>query len=123
VLVLSFGVIGLFLKKNFFLMSVRIIAMDREKIRETLQKHHTVLEQRFGVGTLSVFGSVARNEAGPGSDIDLLVEFNRPVGYFGLFELQDFLESLLGCKVDLGTRESLKPRIRDSVIGECIRVA
>jgi predicted nucleotidyltransferase len=52
-----------------------------------------------------------------------VVEFDRPVGYFGLFALQDHLESLLGCKVDLGTLNGLKPRIRARVIGECVRVA
>ena len=57
------------------------------------------------------------------SDVDLLVEFDRPVGYFGLFALQDHLESLLGCKVDLGTPGSLKPRIRERMMGECVRVA
>jgi predicted nucleotidyltransferase len=53
----------------------------------------------------------------------MLVEFGRPVGYFGLFALQDHLESLLGRKVDLGTPNSLKPLIRARVLGECVRVA
>jgi predicted nucleotidyltransferase len=54
--------------------------------------------------------------------VDLLVEFDGPVGYFGLFALQDHLEAILGCKVDLGTRDSLKPRIRERVLGECVNV-
>jgi uncharacterized protein len=45
----------------------------------------------------------SRDEANPASDIDLLVEFDRPVGLFGLFALQDRLEEIFGCKVDLGT--------------------
>jgi len=84
--------------------------------------HRAELEQQYGVRSLSLFGSVARDEDGPASDVDLLVEFDRPVGYFGLFALQDHLESLLGCKVDLGTSDSLKRRIRDRVMGECVRV-
>ncbi len=55
---------------------------------------------------------MARDQATAASDVDLLVEFDRPVGYFGLLALQDHLESLFGCKVDLGTPGSLKPRIR-----------
>jgi uncharacterized protein len=55
--------------------------------------------------------------------VDLLVEFNRPVGYFGLFALQDYLETLLGCPVDLGTSESLKPYIKERIMGEIIHVA
>jgi hypothetical protein len=75
------------------------------------------------VQSLSLFGSVARGEACPASDVDLLVEFDRPVGYFTLFALQDYLEAFLCCKVDLGTPHSLKPRIREHVMGECVRVA
>jgi len=70
-----------------------------------------------------LFGPVARNKATAVSDMDLLVEFNRPVGYFGLFALQNYLEKLLGCPVDLGTLDSLKPYIRERVMGELIRVA
>jgi predicted nucleotidyltransferase len=97
--------------------------MNCEKVRQVLQEHRSELSTKYGVRSLSLFGSAARNEASSSSDVDLLVEFDRPVGYFGLFALQDRLESLLGCKVDLGTPNSLKPRIRERVMGECIRVA
>ena len=65
-----------------------------------------------------MFGSAAQNQATDSSDIEFLVDFNRPVGYFGLFALQDRLEELLGCSVDLGTSASLKPRIRSRVLAE-----
>lgn len=68
------------------------------------------------------FGSVVRKEATAASDVDLLVEFNRPVGYFGLFALQDYLENLLGCPVNLGTPDSLKPYIKERLMGELSRV-
>ncbi len=97
--------------------------MKRDQIRQILQLHRADLKQKYGVRSLSLFGSVVRDEDGPTSDVDLLAEFDRPVGYFGLFALQDYLESLLGCKVDLGTPDSLKPRIRDRVMRECVRVA
>ena len=81
------------------------------------------MAERFGVQSLTLFGSVARDEATAKSDVDLLVEFNRPVGYFGLFALQDYLEQLLGCPVDLGTPDSLKPYLRERIQGELLRVA
>ena len=56
------------------------------------------------------------------SDVDLLVEFNAPEGLFGLFALQDYLESLLGCPVDKSTPDSLKPRIRARVLQEMVHV-
>ena len=89
---------------------------------QILRQKNTELTKQFGVKSLSLFGSVARDEATSTSDVDLLVEFNRPVGYFGLFALQDYLENLLGCPVDLGTPDSLKPYIRERVMGDLIHV-
>jgi len=96
--------------------------MQQDVVLQILKQKNAEMTKQFGVKTLSIFGSVARNEATFTSDVDLLVEFDRPVGYFGLFALQDYLEKLLGCSVDLGTPDSLKPRIREHVMGELIRV-
>ena len=96
--------------------------MKQDAIVQILKQKNAELVKRFGVKSLSLFGSVAGNEATSASDVDLLVEFNRPVGYFGLFALQDYLEKLLGCPVDLGTPDSLKPYIKERVMGEMIRV-
>jgi predicted nucleotidyltransferase len=97
-------------------------SMKQDAVIQILKQKNAELTNQFGVKSLLLFGSVARNEATAASDIDLLVEFNRPVGYFGLFALQDYLEKLLGCSVDLGTPNSLKPYIRDRIMGELIRV-
>jgi predicted nucleotidyltransferase len=97
--------------------------MKQDAVLQLLKQKNAEMERKFGVKSLLLFGSVARDEATPASDVDLLVEFNRPVGYFGLFALQDYLEKLLGCSVDLGTPDSLKPYIRERVMGELIRVA
>ncbi|MEO7838044.1 MAG: nucleotidyltransferase family protein [Anaerolineales bacterium] len=96
--------------------------MKQDVVIKILKQKNAEMTTQFGVKSLLLFGSVARNEATTTSDVDLLVEFNRPVGYFGLFALQDYLEKLLGCSVDLGTPDSLKPRIRERVMGELIRV-
>jgi uncharacterized protein len=96
--------------------------MKQDVVLQILKQKNTELTKQFGVKSLLLFGSVARNDATSTSDVDLLVEFNRPVGYFGLFALQDYLEKLLGCPVDLGTPDSLKPYIKERVMGELIRV-
>jgi uncharacterized protein len=96
--------------------------MKQEVVLQILKQKSAEMTKQFGVKSLLLFGSVARNEASVTSDVDLLVEFNRPVGYFGLFALQDYLEKLLGCSVDLGTPDSLKPYIKERVMGELIRV-
>jgi len=85
--------------------------MNRERVVRILSNRRGDLAAKYGVKSLALFGSVAREEAGSGSDVDLLVEFDRPIGYLGLFALQDHLKLLLGCKVDLGKPDSLKPRI------------
>ncbi|MCX6033617.1 MAG: nucleotidyltransferase family protein [Chloroflexi bacterium] len=97
--------------------------MKQDVVIHILKQKNAEMAKQFGVKSLSLFGSVARDTATATSDVDLLVEFDRPVGYFGLFALQDYLEKLLGCPVDLGTSDSLKPYIRERVNGELIRVA
>lgn len=96
--------------------------MKRDEALRILREHRDELRRMYGVKALSMFGSLARNEATATSDVDLLVEFDRPVGLFGLFKLQDHLEKLLGCPVDVGTPDSLKPRIRSQVLAERIDV-
>ena len=96
--------------------------MEREVVLQILRQNQAEINS-FGVISLALFGSVARGEARPDSDVDLLVEFDRPVGLFGLIALQQRLEELLGCPVDLGTPECLKNHIRPHVMEECVHVA
>jgi predicted nucleotidyltransferase len=95
--------------------------MKRDEVLSAL-KHNNILAEQFGIKSLYLFGSTARDEARPDSDVDLLVEFNRPLGLFEFIELQQRLESILGCKVDLGTKRSLKQRIKEDVMREAILV-
>lgn len=96
--------------------------MKREEVLRILRTQKKALVQDYGIRVLSVFGSVARDEASPDSDVDILVEFSKSVGLFKFIELQQQLEALLGCKVDLGTPRSLKPRIVEQVLQEAVRV-
>lgn len=70
------------------------------------------------VKTLGVFGSVARGEDTPESDVDLLVELSKPVGLVEFIRLEDEFVEALGRKVDLATEESLHPLIRRSVLAD-----
>jgi predicted nucleotidyltransferase len=63
---------------------------------------------------------VARDEARVDSDVDLLVEFNRAIGLFEFIEVRLYLEDILGCSVDLGTREALKEHLREPVLKDII---
>jgi predicted nucleotidyltransferase len=77
----------------------------------------------FGIKSLALFGSVARNEAGPESDLDLLVEFDGPATFDRYMGLKLLLEDLLGSRVDLVMRKALKARLLASVEQEAVRVA
>ena len=79
--------------------------------------------QRFRVKSLDLFGSLARDEGQPGSDVDLLVEFDGAATFDQFMDLKFFLEDLLSRRVDLVTRAALKPRMRPIVEREAVRVA
>lgn len=96
--------------------------MKRDEVLRILAERREELAE-LGVRSLSLFGSVARNEARPDSDIDLLVEFDRPIGLFGFVKLKMRLEGMLGRRVDLVVVEGLKRRLRDRVLSEAIRAA
>ncbi|MBI2860094.1 MAG: nucleotidyltransferase family protein [Chloroflexi bacterium] len=91
-----------------------------KEIKEVLARHRADLEREYGVKRIGVFGSYARGEPGKRSDIDILVEFGQPVGYFKFMKLEERLGELLGVKVDLVTEGALKPhigrRVREEVI-------
>ncbi len=98
------------------------IEMERDKILTLLKSHKRQLK-KFGVHSISLFGSVARNQARKYSDIDLLVDFERPIGLFEFARLKMYLEELLGRKVDLVTPEALRKELRENILQEAIRAA
>jgi len=91
-------------------------------IKATLNKELPVLRKTYAVKKLSVFGSTVRGEAGPRSDIDVLVEFRSPIGMIKFMQLEFHLSSLLGKKVDLVMKSALKPRIGRQILKEAVQV-
>ena len=79
--------------------------------------------EALGVRELMLFGSVARGEDRPDSDIDVLVEFEGPASFDGYMDLKFLLEDTLGRSVDLVTVGGLRDEIRDDVLAEALRVA
>jgi predicted nucleotidyltransferase len=81
------------------------------------------LTSQFGVSSLALFGSVARDEGRPDSDVDVLVEFEGPTTFDAHMGLLVFLEDLLGCRVDVVTAKGLKPGLRPLIAQDLVRVA
>jgi uncharacterized protein len=99
--------------------------MTRDQVIPALRDALPGLRAEFGVDTLDLFGSVARGDDRPGSDVDVLVQFlpgSRPT-LFTLAGLKLRLEDLLGREVDVGTPGGLRPDVRASVDAERLRVA
>lgn len=96
--------------------------MEREKVLLLLKRRKRRLK-KFGVRSISLFGSVAHNRARKHSDVDLLVEFERPVGLFEFARLKLYLEELLDRQVDLVTPEALRKELREGILQEAIRAS
>ena len=96
--------------------------MTRRTVISRIRKHRAQLT-RLGVKSLSIFGSVARGEERPDSDVDILVEFEGRATFDRYMDTKFYLEELLGCKVDLVTPKAIKPRMKPYIMRDLIHVA
>jgi uncharacterized protein len=80
------------------------------------------LKQRFSVRSIRIFGSYIKGKQTTKSDLDVLVDLEKPIGIFGLMELEDYLRKLVGIKVDLVTKNTLKPSIKKEILKEAVYV-
>lgn|ERR1019366_2549474 len=96
--------------------------MNRLQVLQLLTEHKLVLAQRFGVARLALFGSVVRDAAREGSDVDVLVAFDGPATSARYFGVQFYLEDLLGSPVDLVTDKALRPELRPFIEKEAVHV-
>jgi len=93
-----------------------------EDIQTILRKQLPELRERYGVKSLRIFGSYARGEQTPESDVDILVEFDRKPGLLKFVNLEAYLSELLGVEVQLTTMEALREEFRDTVVREAVEV-
>ena len=97
--------------------------MNRQEVMQILHEALPGLRERFRVQDLALFGSMARDEAGPSSDIDVLVTFEGRTRFRAFMGLQFELEELLGSRVDLVTPKAMKPTLRPHIERDLIHVA
>jgi predicted nucleotidyltransferase len=96
--------------------------VNRRQVLGLLAEHKARLAERFGVSRLALFGSVARDAASAGSDVDVLVAFDGPATSERYFGVLFYLEDLLGCPVDLVTEKALRAELRPYIERELVRV-
>ena len=95
---------------------------DVDSIKRTILQHKKELKEQFKVKNIGVFGSYVRGEQKQQSDVDVLVEFEEPIGLFEFMDLEMYLTSLVGVKVDLVSKKALKPHIGKHILEEVVMV-
>jgi len=93
-----------------------------DRIKEILKKHEKELKEKYGIKEIGIFGSYLRGEAKEESDLDILVEFEKTIGFFKFLELEEYLSNLIGIKVDLVSKKALKPHIGKYILKEVVIV-
>ena len=96
--------------------------MKIKQIINTLSELKPAIRKRYNVKELGVFGSYARGQEKRGSDLDILVSFEEPIGLFKFLELEEYLSDKLDVKVDLVSKKALKPRIGKRILEQVIMV-
>lgn len=92
-----------------------------QEIRDLLKEKKPYLSNKYGVRALSIFGSAARGDGTDASDVDILVEFERPIG-LEFVDLADELEQLLGARVDLVSKNGIKNKYLHQIESDLIDV-
>ncbi len=98
------------------------MSKELEKKIEILRNQSNYLLENYHVKKIGIFGSFSKGIERPASDIDILVEFYEPVGFFSFSRLEDYLSKTMKRKVDLVSKNALKPAIKKKVLSETIYV-
>jgi len=92
------------------------------EIKEIIEKHRDELKEKYGVKEIGISGSFVRGEAKEDSNVDILVEFEKPIGFFKFLELEEYLSNLIGRKVDLVSKKALKLNIGKYILEGVVTV-
>jgi len=96
-----------------------MIRHNGQEILRLIEKNREVIQRRYGARRLGLFGSYARGEATETSDLDFVVEL-KTKSFDAYMDLKFFLEDLFQCPVDLVLIDTIKPRLRQSILGEAV---
>jgi predicted nucleotidyltransferase len=91
-----------------------------EEIKKTLNEQMPILQEKYGVRKIGIFGSYVRGEPQIDSDLDLLVEFDKSIDLLMFINLENYLSDILGIKAELVMKDALKPRIGKRILEEVV---
>lgn len=91
-----------------------------DKIKKILAEHRDELREKYGITEIGIFGSYVRGEQKRRSDLDILVEFDKSVGFFEWIDAEEYIAELLKTKVDLVPRKNIRPELREIILGEVV---
>ncbi len=93
-----------------------------EEIIEAIKKRKKVLEEKYNVKEIGIFGSYVRGEQTERSDVDILVDFYQLPDVFDLLKLERSLRGILRCRVDVIRKQAIRKELRDQILSEVIRI-
>ena len=93
-----------------------------EQIKKILTSQKDILKNKYNVKEIGIFGSYVNGNYNKESDVDILVEFSKPVGLIKFIKLEEYLKDLLGIKVDLVLRDGIKPALRSNILKQAVYV-
>ncbi|RMG05518.1 MAG: nucleotidyltransferase [Nitrospirae bacterium] len=95
---------------------------DLSEIIRTIRQHRDVLLEQYGISVVGIFGSYVRGEAKEGSDIDLIAEIVKPISLLEIVGAEIYLGDILGLKVDLVPKRSLREELKEAILREAVPV-
>ena len=107
---------------HFCLWHCSICYMSKEQIRKKMKEQMPMLKKKYHVKKMGIFGSFAKGKQTKNSDIDILVEFNSPIGFFAFLEMENFLSKSLHRKVDLVSKKAVKKAVKKEILREVVYV-
>ncbi|MBM4147010.1 MAG: nucleotidyltransferase family protein [Nitrospira sp.] len=93
-----------------------------DEIKQILGKHRAILRDEYKIRNIAVFGSYVRGEQKKRSDLDLLAEFNGPIGLLDLIGAEQYLSKILKTKVDLIPKNDVRPELKAKILREAVTV-
>lgn len=94
----------------------------KNDIMRILKEELPQLRNKYGIKTIGLFGSYSREEQGMESDVDILVQFEKPVGFFKFIAMEEYLKERIGENVEIVTEDALKPYIKPGVLKDVVYV-